>query len=83
MTTQLNFSVREDTDDFAHSGCSLSTQHSYLSSDFGTLSRDSAEEEELDELIDRLEAGLFHSDRVGHQLQVAQNLWLFSLDVAG
>ena len=40
MTTQLNFSVHEDTDDFAHSGCSLSTQHSYLSSDFGTLSRD-------------------------------------------
>ena len=25
---------------------------------------------------------LFHADGVGHQLQVAQNLWLFSLDVA-
>ncbi len=25
---------------------------------------------------------LFHADRVGHQLQVAQNIWLFSLDVA-
>ncbi len=30
MTTQLNFSVREDTDDFAHSGCSLSTPTSAL-----------------------------------------------------
>lgn len=25
---------------------------------------------------------LFHAEGVGHQLQVAQNLWLFSLDVA-
>jgi len=57
MTTQLSFSVREDTDDFAHSGCLLSTQHSYLSTDFGTFSRDWAEEDELDELIDSLEAG--------------------------
>ena len=62
MTTQLSFSVREDTDDFAHSGCLLSTQHSDLSTVFGTFSRDWAEEEELDELIDSLEAG-----RISHK----------------
>ena len=62
MTTQLSFSVREGTDDFAHSGCLLSTQHSDLSTVFGTFSRDWAEEEELDELLDSLEAG-----RISHK----------------
>ena len=62
MTTQLSFSVREDTDDFAHSGCLLSTQHSDLSTVFGTFSRHWSEEEELDELIDSLEAG-----RISHK----------------
>ena len=62
MTTQLSFSVREGTDDFAHSGCLLSTQHSDLSNVFGTFSRDWTEEEELDELLDSLEAG-----RISHK----------------
>ncbi len=73
MTTQLSFSVREGTADFAHSGCLLSTQHSDLSTVFGTFSRDWAEEEELDELIDSLEAG-----RISHKqgLLRAQKLLL-------
>jgi tetratricopeptide (TPR) repeat protein len=46
MTTQLSFSVREDADDETDK----QIQH-------GTFSRDWAEEEELDELIDSLDAG--------------------------
>ncbi|PIY29750.1 MAG: hypothetical protein COZ09_03130 [Comamonadaceae bacterium CG_4_10_14_3_um_filter_60_42] len=46
MTTQLSFSVREDTDDETDKFI----QH-------GTFSRNWAEEEELDELIDSLDAG--------------------------
>ena len=43
MTTQLSFSVREDTDDDTDKPVQ-----------YGTFSRDWAEEEELDELIDSL-----------------------------
>ena len=51
MTAQLSFSVREDTDD--------ETNKAFQ---YGTFSRDWAEEEELDELIDSLEAG-----RISHK----------------
>jgi hypothetical protein len=46
MTIQLSFSVREDTDDETHK-----LIH------YGTFSRDWAEEEDLDELQDSLDAG--------------------------
>ena len=51
MTTQLNFSVREDTDDETDKPIQ-----------YGTFSRDWAEEDELDELIDSLESG-----RISHK----------------
>jgi tetratricopeptide (TPR) repeat protein len=62
MTTQLNFSVREDTDDETDKLIQ-----------YGTFSRDWAEEEELDELIDSLEAG-----RISHKQSLlrAQKLLL-------
>ena len=60
MTTQLNFSVYEQLDDETDKPVQ-----------YGTFSRDWAEEEELDELIDNLEAG-----RISHKqgLQRAQKL---------
>ena len=51
MTTQLSFSVSEDTDDETNK-----------SVQYGMFSRDWSEEEELDELIDSLEAG-----RISHK----------------
>jgi tetratricopeptide (TPR) repeat protein len=51
MTTQLNFSVHEDTGDETNK-----------SVQYGTFSRDWAEEDELDELIDNLEVG-----RISHK----------------
>jgi len=73
MPTQLSFSAREDTNDSAHSGSLLSTQHSNLSTVFGTFSKDWTEEEELDELLDSLDAG-----RISHKqgLLRAQKLLL-------
>ena len=62
MTTQLSFSVSEHTDDDIDKPIQ-----------YGTFSRDWAEEEELDELIDSLEAG-----RISHKqgLLRAQKLLL-------
>jgi tetratricopeptide (TPR) repeat protein len=62
MTTQLSFSLREDTDDET-----IKLIH------YGTFSRNWAEEEELDELIDSLDAG-----RINHKqaLLRAQKLLL-------
>ena len=52
MTTQLSFSVDEQLDDVTNKPI----QH-------GTFSRDWAEEDELDELIDSLDAGrISHGD---------------------
>jgi len=61
------------TNNLAKCGCLLSTQHSDLSTDFGTFARDWVEEEELDKLIDNLEAG-----RISHKqgLLRAQKLLL-------
>ena len=73
MTTQLSFSVREDTNDSAHSGSLLSTQHSNLNTVFGTFSRDWVEEEELDELINDLDAGIISHKQA---LLRAKKLWL-------
>ena len=62
MTTQLSFSVSEHIDDETNKAVQ-----------YGTFSRDWAEEEELDELIDNLEAG-----RISHKqgLLRAQKLLL-------